>query len=351
MGEERGSWGRACPQPLLWINSARVTDNLMGVRCAWLMTPWHVLAGVCWAAGALAQESLPVELDYHAPIECPDRAGFIAEVAERVPDVAWDPAPPLEPALRVHVEIFASGAGFEGRARLSRGGGWTDERKVKSHACTALVRALSLSTALGIDTVQRELAGDTPEPPKARLPPAASAAPSARVELPSANRFQLELFAALASPTGPALGGGGGALRIEFDRAYGVVSTQLGFLAATGSDARAEFTWRVALAELCPLGWVSPRQRAEICSLSHLGQIRGRGRGVATPVEVHLPWVDTGISIQWRMHLAGPWWTLAQGFGVAVLSQHSFVFANPHENVVPARAVQLGASLGLAATF
>ncbi len=108
-----------------------------------------VIAG--WTPTGRAQSGpLLTEVDYHAPLECPDAATFLQRVSARSPVQPSKAASPL----RLRVDLSVSPEGARGDLTASSADG-TDTRSVTASSCAEVVDALALIAALAVERVQR----------------------------------------------------------------------------------------------------------------------------------------------------------------------------------------------------
>lgn len=248
-------------------------------------------------------DEIDLELDWRAPLGCPERDEVRRSVARLVPDA--------EARLRVRAEIMARGSGFEGTLALE-GDEPASARRLHADDCHVLARAMAVVIAVSLDPVAvvESTAAPTPTPtptppdPEPAVeprqpPPIAAVAPR---RTPPLERSSSRTRAAPAPPPhdaglelGVRLGAGVGGFLLP---AAGVGLSLAPFLGTSRLHVRAVAQYwapqrivfdpqRDASAEVqlvsggvrvCPqLAWA--RVRVPLCGGADVGAMLGRGTG------------------------------------------------------------------------
>ena len=269
------------------------------------------LLGVAWLASlarlgvALAQPApgVVVALEYSAPADCPDAAGFRDQVLGRTHRMRFADAG-TQAALTWSVSVIESGSGKRGTLRVTGSGSGNLARSVTATSCEQVVSALGLVAALSVDPEASLTAPEkspaaqpagTPSSSPPRPPPAAPVG-SSRVE-PRAGATRLSVGLTLTGRSGvapkvawaprPFVG-------ISFRSASGYTwGLGLSAMQTHGNAAvnigRADFTWSTARLEAFPVRLAYGRMRFEPALFIEGGQLRARGVAITPAAEVHRP--------------------------------------------------------------
>lgn len=301
-----------------------------------------------------------VRLVYRAPSSCPSRAFFTRQVRARTARVRFARTG-AERHFSVSIETRAKG--FFGRLEIVDQAGRANTRSFQGRACSDVVAALALVTALAIDPhASTAPVASLPPPvvPPARRGPGRAARPRARRK-PDHLGWQWSSGVDLTMMAGPAarpLLTFAPFLETERERAAPWrPSLRLQLLAAAtgvlGPGApRARYRWFAARIELCPVDWPLYGKLSMIpCVASDLGALAARGTAVALPRSAIRGWWAVGLTARLRWATGRGFFVEIAGNGYATITRDSLVFETPHELVHQAPPISLGAQLGAGVNF
>lgn len=289
-----------------------------------------------------------VRLSYRAAPGCPDEKTFLAALTSQAQP--FERAPRSSARIRsLDAEITQTGSEHVGLLRVREADGSTSSRDVRGPTCAEVFSALTLVTALAIDTGPPPPA-PPPAPPLAEEPPPPPPPPP-RWAWSTAVRA-------------------GGFFAMTPGAAWGVepsveaapplpghpLALQLGLALAaaprtTIESRSAEFLWAAARLQLglwqVSAGPFSIRPTAGAA----IGLVRGRGFSIALPRDETRPWVDVSLGGRAELRLL-PRFALELSGGLLVpLTRHTWVFDEPqvlvHETPPVGGFVTLGVRVSL----
>jgi hypothetical protein len=271
------------------------------VSTAWLLSSLPVSG-----AAPASAPALPLRVELGAAVECASAEDFLRAVQGRSARVRSAEAG--ERSALVEVELVRQSSGMRGSLRLRLEDGAVTTRSVTGDSCEAVVEALSLTTALALESAQVE-----PESPSAEAapPPAPESAMQPIASTPgtaphgsSHIRFRSELGvqAAVARVVAPHLNVGGAlAGRIRLERA-GVFSPTLGASLLHTDNGLFESSRHAAMRlsgaalSLCPLRLrASQRWVLEPCAAVLGGRLQAEGRELLEARSVSRSWWGAGM--------------------------------------------------------
>lgn len=306
------------------------TGSYWRVVCAGLgcsLAVWTASSDVCAAARsepfADGEQTRPVELEYDAAPDCPDRDAFWSRVTART-ERRWESAPP-----RVTVTLRREGERFQGTMRLGAGDAET-VRRLYAEDCDEAATAMAVVVALALEALV-EPSGPAPPPPEA--PPASppkERSPAPPPDPPEPSSFGIGAAGLIDASLAPQVSWGvvvfttfrPGASGTEFR--LGGTFRRNG--TARGAGRGFEVTLIGAVAEACPT-------RLQLGSTLHLlpciglitGQFTARGtRGFSAPRESSLFWNAATLGGTLGLRLGRGWsWELTAHALVPVAQQLS----------------------------
>jgi hypothetical protein len=309
-----------------------------------------IRAGGCLLAIALlawpiaAQAAPRVRLSYRAPEGCPDEGAFLSSVAAQAHP--FERAPRSAARVRsLDAQIRRTAEGHAGLLRVREADGATSERDVRAPTCAEVFSALTLVTALAIDT-----SPPPPSPPPPEEPEPSPPEPGRWHFATAAHGGAFFAMAPSASwgvtpsiEAAPPFGDGRFDVRLGFTFAASPHA-----VTATGS---AEFLWLAGRLEagFLPLAWgpVSLRPTAGIGA----GAIVGRGFSIAFPREQVRPWLDVTLGARAAITLV-PGLAIELAGGLLVpITRDVWVFDSPpvtvHETPFAGAYLTAGARISL----
>ncbi len=230
------------------------------------------------------------EIDYQAPVECPDRASFEAFLNGRLPTQGKVRLPYLK------VEVARQESQYLGTLQVQEDQGELTVRVLKGARCREVVEAMALVAVLTIQAVLEKRAAAPPPPAPAPAPvappapkPAPSPVPPPLPVSPSvATPWTFSAGADVSAAPGlaPTWGWGGGLFGELRHRSRLSPSFRLGGALATSqleeSGGQASFRWWMARLEGCPLRWQPLSWLALVpCLGVDLGALEANGLNVA----------------------------------------------------------------------
>lgn len=299
--------------------------------------------------------SVPFELEWRAPAECPD--GDDARIrVERF--LGRSVGRPGDPEVHAQVQIDAREGLFVASLRTDEG-----ERVLRAERCDVAADAAAYVVAAMIDPEVDPPA--TEEPPLTPTPPAKTspvAPPPAKKEPPKSApkrasdrvRGAVRIGAGVGVGPLPAVAPGlvGGAaimwrrLRVELGAAHWFArEARLSDRPDTGGDIRLT----TGNARICPLAVLRPIE-VPVCAGVEVGSMHGRGVGIDVPASTRLLWValTAGPGVIW---MPSPWVGLWVDTALVVpVSRPVFEAENVGQIHQPAPAAFAG-TLGLEARF
>ena len=316
-------------------------------------------------------------MEYTAPVECPTRQAFEAELAEHLGTATFARLGELARTLTVAIE--PEPAGFRARVELVDRRGQGTERGISAPTCEQAMRAIALVAALaarsqaaqaererGAKALPNAAAGTSVPPPApsaavAEAPPASVAEPSNRDERSEKPSVAFGVSAGAAASTGVGPGVAPGllvALRVALT---GATERSL-VLSALGYDtfqrsldvADARFSVLKGRLEFCPIEpRLSERVFVSPCAGFELGSQTGRsyadGDRVETSHTVSELWVAGTLAMRLRFRFGALELGLGPELGVP-LRRNRFALTEPNRPVyqVPRVTVGVSATAGLA---
>jgi hypothetical protein len=279
-----------------------------------------VTTTLAWGARA-DDATTPIRVRVDAPRSCATDDGFWRELSARTSRLERANESPS--SLVVSVTEQPDG-GARGVLRVERSGA-TSERTLTGATCQEVVRGLSLVAALAFDA---NAGSNAPEPANANAnanadaaanapatapanPRAPSPAAEARRPIPvGAWRVGLGGGAAVIALGAPSsVAGYGGFAEIARDRRGLSPAVRVGLMHAEGGSpdgpARADLSWWLARAELCPVRLDLLRTvHARPCAGLETGALTGTPVGAARAQTKTRPWLAPSLSgrIEWEIY-------------------------------------------------
>ena len=262
-----------------------------------------------------------VSVDYQSPSECPDEATYGSELHGRNPKVAVASAPtPTDSGPRLVVRVIRRmGAGgqvtFHGEFVVRYPDGTAAKRSVDGEACSSVVDALALMSAMTLDPTGT-LAGKstTASPPDVTpsVPPVPPASTQPRTAKDADRGIHLSagIGANAVWGIGPAaLPEGLGFLELSwsneslFSPAVRVAVSYAGGPSESVTGGSVTTSRTEARVDACPVRWEwGAAWRALPCAVVEGGALAATGDGVTPSLHALRPWVAAGLAgkVQWR---------------------------------------------------
>jgi hypothetical protein len=303
-------------------------------------------AGLSWPRSARAEDSVT----YDVAAGCPDRAAFLAQVAQLSPARA----PGAKQDARLRIEVSATAEGWRGRLYREDSAGASEPRVLTAKRCADLIDGLALTVALGAVSEAE---------PWPIVVTRAPATPPILVATPRRRRLLIGLglrlggFVADLPMAGLELTGGlaqvdpepktGLALAWEGHARASLSRSDVGF-----ASPRARFDLYAAGVALCPAhAQAGRRVRLGLCALGEAGLLRGRGIAVANPQWANTAWLNAGAGASLRVALGGRWQALVGAQLARSLHGTRFVFAEPRALVAETTGWVASTSAAVALLF
>jgi hypothetical protein len=330
------------------MSSSGLSDQAASCQSAFVfLAPTAILH----ALAALAADSVPIRVNYDAPVGCPNQDAFYEAVRARAKRVRK--AQGNEPRVDVNVRVTRVDRHYHGEMHEVVNQSETAARSVDGETCKEVVEALSLTVALSFDP---EAPPPTPSdepppppkpdqtapPPPPQPPPVIERPPPPASGSPLEVELGLSVLGTVVETAGFATGGALSVMLLRQANASTSSGVQLSLLfAGTGlltapDDHRTRFG-AVAL-DACPYRHRSGSWEFAPCALGTLGFLEMTGRGVAEPATVSRAWLSLGVDLQMS-------WLLGRGvvfqgaLGATVpLSPHRY-YTNTPDQVIAATPV------------
>lgn len=312
-----------------------------------------------------------VQVKYHGPEGCSDRATFVDEVSRRISrPVEWVTE---NPSLLIEVTLAQPGDHATGELRITRKGTEPSRREFAASSCTEVESALALVVALTLDPNARTEAleptrrAETPDaPPKAPpeaekpAPPSKKAAPPAPPQRPKPSRFAAWIGPSLSGATGYApkpllfIGGSLGFRVKKTPSSFWAPALELTPMwARTGSTGpqvqAARFTWTMARLTACPTAVSLATDLSLLpCAAGEVGRLSAKGSddAITFPGTLDRWWAAAGVAV--GLHYGrSPWYAEAQVVGLTPITRDEFVYRNPDSVVHQAAVFLPGAMISL----
>lgn len=262
------------------------------VRAGRMGTVGPALFALAWPA--FAEEPLPLDLTWKAPVQCPTAAAVHRSIERQFDDLGVE-----SPNQRLAARVSVQRTGSQWRARLRLQGAVTGERTFEAGSCDALGEAVSLVIALALQPdhaasqpPEEETARESPPQPEESEPEPASAAPPTGARPPS---FAVGASGLVGSAALPRVAAGAG-LDGLVDWRHFQALLSFGYFppvttgVAGNSGAEATFDLFFGRAGACYAPAVASL-RLGPCLSFEIGRLRGRPRGLAEPHEVTPLWM------------------------------------------------------------
>ena len=308
---------------------------------------------MCRPGRAEPATSAPYELDYRAPLGCPDPATFAADVAKRVHDAS------RAEGARLVLTIDEQGDGFVGTLVAYDRSGAQGSRRIEGKTCREVAEALAFFSGLVIELGGRLEAEEAPAPPPKVTPPPASAPATAKAPpvAPSAPARRLELsVVALGGARGafapsPRLTGELGADLAVQGGPWQPSARLIAFVGSSGLDSAAgsaRLRFGGARLELCPWRIGNDVLALHTCIGSELGLVLARGEIAEEPRSKTTPWatLEATLRLQWFASRA-LFAELGGGPVLPLVRTHYFFAPDRSIYSVPALSARVALGIGL----
>lgn len=329
-------------------------------------------------AAVAAADTVPVQVPYTAPPECPDASAFAAELAKRVAAPHGGSIDGADDPRRLSVHIEKRDGGFEGQLTVAQEGS-VGTRQVRSADCATVVRSLAVFVALALaerpdSAPQTSVPKEEDEAPRTSPPTPATArqldrprstprAESTRPAVAQARR---------AKPAAPSVWQFDSGIQAQYSRAgadaFGArVSAEWSrHFASTPIVPALRLSWgfsdfdrplvdggelhyrlRTARAEVCG-GTVWWRTHNSLCGAFEVGQLAVASSGLPRSGRAESSWSAGGLIARTRLTILDPVGVeLALGL-FTPFQRPEFTLVDPVRQAHRVPPVMLDAQLGIA---